>query len=68
MRMSAAYRRHIAPARTYKDKWNKRTDENLDMGDTQQVTFQEMRSQIEKNIDDLIFRQFKSRNYDSKEA
>ena len=41
---------------------------NLDMGDTQQVTFQEMRSQIEEKIDDLIFRQFKSRNYDSKEA
>ena len=37
-------------------------------GDQQQVTFQEMRSQIEEKIDDLIFRQFKSRNYDSKEA
>ena len=30
--------------------------QNLDMGDTQQVTFQEMRSQIEEKIDDLIFR------------
>ena len=25
-------------------------------GDTQQITFQEMRSQIEEKIDDLIFR------------
>ena len=43
-------------------------ENQLDVGDTQQVTFQEMRSQIEEKIDDLIFRQFKSRNYDSKEA
>ena len=33
-----------------------------------QVTFQEMRSTIEEKIDDQIFKTFKSRNYDSKEA
>ena len=32
------------------------------------VTFHEMRSTIEEKIDDTIFKTFKIRNYDSKEA
>ena len=34
----------------------------------QQVTFQDMRSQIEEKIDDLIFKSFKVKTYDPKEA
>ena len=37
-------------------------------GDIQQVTFQDMRSQIEEKIDDLIFKSFKQKTYDPKEA
>tara|TARA_B110001450_G_scaffold221591_1_gene217715 strand:- start:303 stop:494 length:192 start_codon:yes stop_codon:yes gene_type:complete len=33
-----------------------------------QQTFQEMRSTIEEKIDDLIFKTFKQRVYDSKDA
>ena len=33
-----------------------------------QRTFQEMRSTIEEKIDDLIFKTFKQRVYDSKDA
>ena len=36
--------------------------------DPQTVTFHEMRSTIEEKIDDVIFKTFKIRNYDSKEA
>ena len=32
------------------------------------TTFQEMRSTIEEKIDDLVFKTFKVRVYDSKEA
>ena len=38
------------------------------IGEAQQATFNDMRSAIEEKIDDLIFKQFKSKNYDSKEA
>ena len=37
-------------------------------GEIHQVTFQDMRSQIEEKIDDLIFKTFKVKNYDPKEA
>ena len=37
-------------------------------GEIPQTTFQDMRSQIEEKIDDLIFKTFKIKNYDPKEA
>ena len=33
-----------------------------------QVTFHEMRSAIEEKVDNEVFKAFKQRNYDSKEA
>ena len=43
---------------------------NQDAGgdDAHQTTFQDMRSQIEEKIDELIFNTFKQKIYDSKEA
>ena len=43
---------------------------NQDAGadDSHQTTFQDMRSQIEEKIDELIFNTFKQKIYDSKEA
>ena len=43
-------------------------DGSEQIGESQQATFNDMRSAIEEKIDDLIFKQFKSKNYDSKEA
>ena len=40
----------------------------MDNANDMQVTFHEMKSTIEEKIDDVIFRTFKTRNYDSKEA
>ena len=37
-------------------------------GEGEIPTFQDMRSQIEEKIDDLIFKSFKIKNYDPKEA
>ena len=42
--------------------------DGADPGEIQQITFQDMRSQIEEKIDDLIFKSFKVRTYDPKEA
>ena len=42
--------------------------DGADPGEIQQITFQDMRSQIEEKIDDLIFKSFKVKTYDPKEA
>ena len=44
------------------------TNSGTQITDPTPVTFHEMRSTIEEKIDDVIFKTFKVRNYDSKEA